>query len=53
MNYTPDQKDKDRLMEQFPFSETQPNTIWTSQLPTKKEMNLILNCIQLKGNKLI
>ena len=34
MNYIPDQGDMDKLIEQFPSNETQPNTNWTPQPPT-------------------
>ena len=34
MGYTPDQRDMDRLIEQFPSNETWPNTNWTPQTPS-------------------
>ena len=34
MSYTPNQRDIDRLIEQFHSNETRPNTNWTAQFPT-------------------
>ena len=37
MNYAPDQRDMDRLNEQFSSNETQPSTNWIPQTPRNEQ----------------